>query len=358
MTSLPLKVHVVGAGLIGTSIALASKISGYSVTIEDIEAGSEELARDLLHSREERPSSPDIIFVAVPPLNVSETVLQQLKLHPESIVVDVASVKTKVVNDVEGFPELSHRFIASHPIAGREVSGPTSAQADLFKGRAWIVTPGPNVDEGNLELIVQLLSEFGAQVYQLSPERHDYVFARISHLPQLLSTLLASSLIEIGADVALSGQGLRDLTRLAGSSGELWKEIISLNSAEILSALEEHRQSLEDLSNAIANGDNAKILEYFHSGNQGKNIFAGKHGGVPRDYTVFHIVIEDKPGVLAELFSLCGQYKVNVEDLAIEHSPHQETGLISLSISKNQSLILQDALVSNGWKFHIQGGNK
>lgn len=358
MSSFQLKIHVVGAGLIGTSIALASKISDHVVTIEDIEPETESLARDLLNSSGERPSSPDVIFVAVSPKKVSEMVLQQLRLHPEAVVVDVASVKTKVVMDVESFPEFAGRFVASHPIAGREVSGPASAQADLFRGRAWIITPGPSVREESLSTIETLLKGFGAEVHRLSPERHDFLFARISHLPQLLSTLLAGSLVDIGTDALLSGQGLRDLTRLAGSSGDLWKEIISLNSAEILSALDDYRRQLEEFSSAISNGDVERILDFFQSGNQGRSIFSGKHGGVPRDYTVFHIVIEDKPGVLAELFALCGKYHVNVEDLSIEHSPNQETGLISLSISKEQTATLQDALGSSGWNFHLQGETK
>lgn len=358
MTTLPLTIHVVGAGLIGTSIALASKISGHSVTIEDVKPEAEDLARDLLNSSVKSSLAPDVIFVAVSPLAASETVLSQLRLNPESIVVDVTSVKTKVVSDVEGFPDVSSRFFASHPIAGREVSGPSSAQADLFRGRAWIVTPGPSVREQNLAIVEILLKGFGAEVYRMSPERHDYVFARISHLPQILSSLLAGSLVEIGSDVALSGQGLRDLTRLAGSSGELWKEIISLNSTEIQSALDDFRRAIEQLSSAISNDDSQKILDYFQSGNQGRNIFSGKHGGVAREYSVFHIVIEDKPGVLAELFALCGKYGINVEDLSIEHSPNQETGLISLSVSKDQTLPMRNALASSGWKFHVQGVDK
>ena len=356
----PLKgsnLHVVGAGLIGTSIALAARQSGLRVTIEDAKLENEVLARDLLsgsqHGKGESAHQVDFVIVAVPPDVVGREVARALDTYSRAIVTDVASVKTKVINDVRGLSEALGRYVPSHPVAGREYEGPASARADLFKGRPWVITPLQENSESDLQSIESLVSGLGGSVQRMTPEEHDSLFATISHLPQLLSTLLSAAMVDIGKDVALAGQGLRDMTRLAESQVALWSEIITLNSEEILKSLISFKSRLDLLESAIEEKDTKIIATLFEEGKKGRRFFTGKHGGVPRDYVLFRIVIDDRPGVLGELFALCGKEKINVEDLTIEHSPNQETGLITLSISPDQKKHLEQALKEDNWRFHL-----
>lgn len=354
--STPHHLHVIGAGLIGTSIALAAKSHGWGVSIEDSKPSNNALARDLLaggnSSEVAPPEEVDIVIVAIPPTQTAIEVCRALNKYPQAVVSDVASVKTKVIQEVRELSDLVSRYVPSHPIAGRQLDGPAAAQSDLFSGRPWVVTPLRENSHEDVQRSENLFTTVGGSVLRMSPSEHDSLFANVSHLPQLLSTLLSSSLLDRGELVALSGQGLRDMTRLAESQAALWGEIIELNSDEILKALGEFRGKLEDLENAVRSSNRTAILEFFDKGKAGRKLFMGKHGGLPRDYVYFRIVIEDRPGVLSELFSLCGEEKINVEDLTIEHSPNQETGLITLAISPEQRSQFERALKDKNWLFH------
>jgi prephenate dehydrogenase len=353
-----LVVHVVGTGLIGTSIALAAREHGHVVSVEDQNPHHEALAMDLLKiSLDIAPSeleSVQIVVVAVPPKAVAEVVSASLRQYPNAIVIDVASVKTKLVNEVSSLSDKFSRYIPTHPIAGRQYEGPASAQADLFLDRPWILIPRPGNSPSDLSLLSSFIEELGASVQQMTSEHHDFLFARISHMPQIVSTVLGAGLIDIGAEVAYAGQGLRDVTRLAESKSELWSEIISMNRAEISDALQEFSNRLAIVAQAISDDNEESISTLFKSGNKGRTFFAGKHGGKIRNYVYFRIVIEDRPGALGDLFLLCGKRGINVEDLSIEHSPRQETGLITLAVSPEQGDKFQEALTEAQWKFHVE----
>ena len=130
-------------------------------------------------------------------------------------------------------------------MAGREFSGAASAQSDLFNGRAWIVVPTRSTRNEVLSSVTELIETLGATVYQMDGLSHDRLLARISHLPQALSTSLAGSLLDIGSGMELSGQGLRDTTRLAESDPQLWSEIFIANQDAVLEAIEKFSFQLE-----------------------------------------------------------------------------------------------------------------
>lgn len=352
MNSIPtIKVHVIGAGLLGTSVGLKLKSMGHPVSIEDLAPQNSELAGDLIQNREIL-SDPDVVLVAVAPSDAGRVCGDALGRFPRSIVVDVTSVKAKVIAEVIQLSDDLSRFVPSHPIAGREVGGPESAQGDLFEGRAWIITPLSENTSENLEVVERLVRALGAVAYRMDPEAHDELFAKISHLPQILSTLMASVLVGGGEGVSLAGQGLRDVTRLAESNPNLWSQIILLNGPMIQSVIADFMEKLSKVDAAIIAGDESSLQELFNAGRLGRKLISGKHGGVARDYVLFRIVIEDRPGVLGQLFALCGKHGVNVEDLEIEHTPNQETGLITIAVSPAQADLFSSALSDEAWRFH------
>lgn len=236
-------------------------------------------------------------------------------------------------------------------MAGREIGGPEAARSDLFMGRPWIYTPTANCDEDVLALVVELIETLGATAIRMTPNEHDSAVALISHLPQISASLLAKQL-HLGPEdwLALAGQGVKDTTRIAASDPKLWREIISMNREQIRPLL---IKMSEDLTNLISEFDDDDAIEQFIAeGRSGRERIPGKHGGRPRDYTYLPIVIEDKPGQLAALFQECADAQVNIEDLSIEHSPGQFTGLITLALSSADAARLADHLAHRGWNVH------
>lgn len=342
-------VRIVGSGLIGTSIALALSAKAIPVAMIDSDDGRAALAQDLVGNA--NLDRVDLVVFALPTSKLSLVFEQEYEINPKAAFIDVGSVKTKPLREIEANVMVSRRFCGSHPMAGREIGGPEAARADLFVGRPWIYTPTPNSDEDVLNLVVDLIETVGATAIRMTPDEHDSAVALISHLPQISASLLAKQLHLGQADwLALAGQGVRDATRIAASDPKLWREIISMNREKIRPLLIKMN---EDLSNLISEFDDDDAIEQFiEQGRTGRERIPGKHGGRPRDYTYLPIVIEDKPGQLAALFQECAQAEVNVEDLSIEHSPGQFTGLVTLALSSSDANRLADHLAKRGWNVH------
>ena len=346
-------VRVVGAGLIGTSIALGLASRGASVELHDEDQNALDLAKDLL-APHVKVGVPDLVIVATPPKTIVNVLKREFGNNPQATFIDVGSVKNNLVLEVETLTELAARFVGSHPMAGREVAGPSSAQADLFQGRAWILTPTSVTEESSIDLAKEVVEALGATAYIMSAPAHDSLLARISHLPQLTSTALAGAIEQIGDNLNLSGQGLRDMTRIANSDGELWSEILLENQNEVLKAISEYQDIITDLKDALESRDESALKNLFINGNKGRAKVSGKHGSKPRNYSHLLIVIKDEPGALSQLFEQCAAINANIEDLSIEHSPGQLTGLITLAFSPDDALRVQDHLLSHDWKVHLR----
>jgi prephenate dehydrogenase len=346
-------VRIVGSGLIGTSIGLALTALGVSVEMLDIDPRAQSLAQDLVKSAKVR--EPDLVILALPSDSLLEALEEQLKINSESRFIDIGSVKTKPLLDVSRSSLLASRFLATHPMAGREVGGAESARADLFQSRTWVYTPsdlnGAPVEPQLLVAGLWLIEALGAVPVAMSAQEHDRAVALISHLPQAVASLLAAQLASGQAsDLELAGAGLRDTTRIAASNSTLWDEILTSNSKEILPLLINLQSDLQSMIASLEAG--GSVASYIEKGNSGRALIPGKHGGVAREYTHLPVVIDDKPGQLAALFDECAKVKVNIEDLTIEHSPGQFTGLITLALSLNDAQVLSEHLVRSGWNVH------
>jgi prephenate dehydrogenase len=343
------KVRIVGSGLIGTSIGLGLVQRGISVEMIDSDLSAQALAMDLTGGVV--VADPDLVVLALPTSALSQVIKSEIDLNPQSTFMDVGSVKNEVVLQVKTFSGLSERFLPTHPMAGREIGGASSARADLFQGRSWILTPEPDCAPESKGLVLEMISHLGATPIELSALDHDAAVAKISHLPQIAASLLAKQLSGTPAEwMELAGQGLRDTTRIAGSDESLWKEIIYSNRAEISELLISLQNDLAQMISAL--DDPAKIAELIAAGREGKAMIPGKHGGKAREYSYLPIVIDDKPGQLGAIFNECAAMQVNVEDLNIEHSPGQLSALITLSLSAHDAEKLSAHLTSIGWNVH------
>ena len=342
-------IRIVGSGLIGTSIGLAAVAQGVAVDMVDSNPRTEALARDLIASPQSE-APVDLVVIATPISALSTVIEKEFLLNPHSSFMDIASVKNKAVAEVKASKLPLSQFLPTHPMAGREVAGVESAQADLFIDRPWIIDSS-SASDLTLARGLALIELCGASVFTMESGEHDQAVALISHMPQLVSSLLASSLTDADPSwLALSGAGLRDTTRIAASNPLLWREIVANNSKALTPLLTSLHHKLGELIPHLQ--DEGTIERFIAAGNAGRAQIPGKHGGAARTYTILPIVIDDKPGQLAALFQLCDEAKVNVEDVSIEHSPGQETGLVLLSLSSGDAEVLATHLASLGWSVH------
>jgi prephenate dehydrogenase len=347
-------VKIVGSGLIGTSIGLALSARGIAVQMSDVDPTASVLAQTLVGSSTSVESGHafDVVLLALPPSAFKKALTKEIELNTSSTFVDILSIKTKPLLEVQSLGDISSRYVGTHPMAGREVSGPQSARGDLFDGRTWIIASGESTSQTSKDLASELITLCGAIPVHMTPEEHDQAMALISHTPQLLASVLASQLVGSNPQwLGLIGQGFKDSTRIADSDPTLWKEIISENAENILPVLRNFRQKLEEIeSNLSSPSSTQSIIE---AGNAGRKLIPGKHGSTARTYIYLHIVIDDRAGQLAAIFNDCAKADVNIEDVSIEHTPGQNTGLVTLSIlDLDKAKFLEEFLGSTGWKVH------
>lgn len=357
-----LRIRIVGTGLIGTSLGIALSRSGHDVTLVDPSPTAVALARDLgageIRANDTTP--PDVVVVAAPPDVTGRVVADELGRWPEAIVTDVASVKVSVLEDVRAAGGDLTRYAGSHPMAGRERSGAVAARGDLFDGRAWVVVPSEASSPHAVQLVRRVAADAGGTVSVMSPPEHDAAVAAVSHVPQVVASLVASRLRDLtDSAVALSGQGIRDVTRIAASEPQLWTQILSGNASAVRSVLAGLRTELAEVIEALDNladsdgvGAREVLARVVSHGNAGHARIPGKHGAPPTAYAVVTALVPDKPGELARLLHDVGDAGVNLEDLHLEHGLGQPFGLAEVSVLPGVAERLAEELQARGWRLH------
>lgn len=265
----PGKITIFGVGLLGGSFALALRARGAAVTITGWGRNEERLRqayeRGILDSfttdAADACRDADLILLATPVDTFRDSVAGMCRhLKPGAIVTDVGSVKGTLVSRLEALVSGHARFVGAHPIAGGEASGFEAARADLFEGERCIITPTPKTDRDALRTVTAIWESLGMAVEQMSPDRHDEVFARVSHFPHLVAYALVNAVAgHDGAVLGYAGSGFRDTTRIAQSSPELWSGILMANRDEVLAAGSEFRKKFEQIMNALAAEDRASL---------------------------------------------------------------------------------------------------
>ena len=356
-------VLIIGAGLLGASIGLGLHHLGAQTWLRDASPTAEAIGADIGAGSSERLAlaagetvpEPSLIVVATPPDVVVETVAQALAEHPQAIVTDVASVKSAIQEGLRTRGADLRRYVGSHPMAGRERSGPVAARGALFTAAPWVVCPNEHTAPEAVESAEQLARALGATVYRMGAEEHDASVALISHLPQIAASLVASRLQETPAgSLALAGNGLRDTTRIAASDPQLWVQILSANARPIVESLHEVRTDLDrlisTLENPMAGGARLDIAQLMAEGNSGQARIPGKHGGAPKAFATLTVAVDDTPGTIARLLTEIGEDGINLEDMRLEHSPGQPVGLVVVSMDPNRREELVNALNERNWK--------
>lgn len=350
------RVLIIGSGLIGTSIGLALRAAGWPVALTDRDPEAADLAvrRSAGERWDEDGPDPQIVVVAVPPSHVADVATMALQKWPDATVTDVASVKTPAIQGLaERSGSMPARFVGGHPMAGREVTGPGGAMAELFRDRPWVLTPTPATEPERLDAVLGLIAAVGAVPIELSAEEHDRAVALTSHAPQVMASLLAGRLnVAEPEHVMVSGQGLRDTIRIAASDPDLWAEILTANSGHVVSELQCLARDLEHLIESLeAGGQTGRdaVFAAVSDGRRGAARLPGKHGSPISRYRIVKVAVPDEPGALAALFAVAADAQVNLEDVRIEHALGRPTGLVELSVAPDAADELCRTLQAGGW---------
>jgi len=274
-------VTIVGLGLIGGSLGLAIKKKGLARKVialalsrETIKEGKERGAIDEgTLSLKKGVKSADLLFIAVPTGSIVKMIKKSLPYLKEGcIITDVGSTKFDIVKEVEGFLPKRFSFIGGHPLAGSEESGIKAARLSLFKGSTYVLTPQAKADSSSLSLLKSLIKGIGAKVLILSPEVHDALLARTSHLPHLLATSLVNTVEDLGKrerkTFKVLTPGFKDTTRIAKSSSALWQDICLSNQRQILKALSEFKEHLKKIERSIKEKDLAALGKQLNRANR------------------------------------------------------------------------------------------
>ncbi|MCZ2077070.1 MAG: prephenate dehydrogenase [Bryobacteraceae bacterium] len=254
-------VAIIGVGLIGGSFALALRKAGFDGTILGV-SSRKTLDKALKLGAIDEPSAlsdaarrADLLYLAQPIRAILETITSlEGCLKPGTLVTDAGSTKREIVEAATTIR--SAQFLGGHPMAGKEVRGVAAADAALFAGRTYVLTPRQpdEMDTGAVREFRLWLERIGSQVLVLSPEEHDRVVAFTSHLPQLASTALASLLagtLHSSEETLVAGPGLQDATRLALSDYEIWSDILQTNTGNIRAALRDYIDRLQQLEESL-----------------------------------------------------------------------------------------------------------
>lgn len=350
------QIHVIGTGLLGASIGLGLRSRGVDVTLEDASPTAVSLAADYGAGRPRTATDPEpaLVIVATPPDVTADVVERALLAYPGAVVTDVASVKLAPYRQLlERGLDLT-RYVGSHPIAGRERGGAIMARADLFVGRPWVVCRDHETPAAALALVEAVALELGAAPLEMSPEEHDRSVALVSHLPQVVSSLLAARLVQAKEQaIGIAGQGLRDTTRLASSDPELWVQILGANHAPVAEALRAFRDDLDGVIEALDDptgpGARRRVAGLLAEGNRGVARIPGKHGSSEK-FATLTVLIDDRPGQLAALLTEIGELGINMEDLRLEHSPEAQIGFAEIAVLPEVAERAAADLAERGWR--------
>lgn len=341
------KVTIIGLGLIGGSWGMALKrtrpeinICGVDIDSNTIQIGIETKCIDW-GTLDIRQGVKDADLVVISTLvssitKIAEEIAPYLK--PGCIVTDVGSTKEEITGIVNDLLPITIHYVPGHPMAGSEAKGIIGADAYLFENAVYILTPVLTTNDHALLIIKELIESMGARVLNLSPYEHDLKVAAISHLPHVVAAALvnAVSLLEEeqGEIFKLSAGGFRDLTRIAGSQPEMWRDIFLQNRQGVLQSLSFFRQALDKIEKAIRQEDMEDIYEFLMKAkNERSKIPIKVKGILPEVYEIV-VTVPDKPGIIGAIANLLGKEEINIIDIEILRVREGDGGTIRFGFQK------------------------
>ena len=340
-----------GVGLIGGSVGLAARNSGWDVVGVDrpgileeaVSLGAVDRASTLKEMR-----GADLVVLAAPISKITSLVAE---LPPtDALVTDVASTKMAVVREAEA---QGLRFVGGHPMAGSQLSGVANARADLFKGARYFLTPTDRTDPEAYREVAGFVRSLGAVPTAVDPEKHDLLMAALSHLPHLM----AAALLKVASDISpealsFAGPSFRDLTRVGASNPSLWSDILAENAPALGEALGAFAGAMAQLGSEISNRE--AMEQRFREAREAYDALGGILVEKSGENVDLAVPVENKPGVFAEVTTLMGSNNINILDLYVRHSNTERAALV-LTLDADAAPLAQELLHEAGFRAEIMG---
>jgi prephenate dehydrogenase len=336
------RLAIVGTGLIGASVALAAKragvvteIAGFDPDQAALDAAAERGAVDKrAPSLEAAVGGAQLAVVAAPVAQLAAQVQAVLgATTDDTTVTDVGSTKAGVSTAARA----SARFVGGHPVCGSEAQGPEHANAELFEGATWFLTPVAETDPARHRLVHGFVSALGATPVAVDPEAHDRLVALTSHLPHALANLLVNQAgatrVEGHEPLAAAGGSLRDMTRVAGANPRIWVDIFVENAAPLRESLAEHRRRIEQLEAALEAGDAGFLARWIGEAAGNRRQMLADAYPDPGDLHQLRVHVPDRPGVLAAITQELGAQRINIEDFELHHVSPERGGTLTLLVT-------------------------
>jgi prephenate dehydrogenase len=347
-----LRLAIVGVGLIGGSVALATRerlgasVTGYDASADAIGVALSRGALDrACGSVAEAVDGAAAVFVAVPVGALPEVVGAALAAAPaDCVVTDVGSTKRAVVAACD-----DPRFVGGHPLAGAETSGVQHARPDLFEGATWYLTPTPGTSGVLYERLHRLLRSLGAKPVAIDPGTHDRILATVSHLPHVLANVLvsqAAQALDAGDErLPATGPSFRDATRVAGASSAVWGDIYMSNRDVLAEELDRTIAGLSAVRDALRAGSADRIAAWNEAAaSDRRRLLEAQLAGGP--LLELRASVPNRPGVIAELALELGRAGVNITDMALYPAPDMSEGVVALWIAGEEPALRAEQLVA------------
>lgn len=351
-------VTVIGLGLIGGSIAKAlnkkaniKKIIGIDLNQQVISRaldegvishGSDDIIPDIYDS--------DLVFICAPIDKTLEWIKKIIPhVNPRCILTDVGSTKSQLIRQIEQLPD-DFIFIGGHPMAGSEKSGFSSSQIHLFENAYYILTPCAKSTSASVQVLSDIVRQFGSIPLQLSAQLHDQITGAISHVPHVISAALVNMVKQ--ADTSeqymqrLAAGGFKDITRISSSNPEMWQSICFNNQEAVIEILNGYINILKDFIDSLQSKNPIGVYDFFSNAKEFRDSFASKVTSlIPNTYELIIDVI-DRPGIIGEVATLLGRNNINIKNININNNREFEGGVLILSLADIQSLEKADEILT------------
>jgi prephenate dehydrogenase len=352
----PRRALVVGTGLIGGSLGLALRARGWRVTGRDADPdrAAEALAKGALDAVGDDLDAE--LAVVATPVGAAADTARQLLADParrsDLLVTDVSGVKAAVVSAVD-----HPRFVGGHPMAGSEQAGLDGADAGLFTGATWVLTPTAGTDLDAFARLQAVVVSLGAQVVALAPADHDRLVAVVSHVPHLVAaTLMNAAAADAEQDAALlrlAAGGFRDMTRVAAGQPGIWPDVCADNAGAIVAALDRLLSDLTTVRDRVAGRDRQALLDVLERASTARRRLPAR-AVRPEHLAEVRLPVPDRRGVLAEITTLAGDLGINIYDIEIAHSAEGTRGVLTLVVDAEAGGPLRDAATARGYHGTVQ----
>ncbi len=339
--------HVIGLGLIGGSIAGGLRESPYRVTGWDQSeqhrqgARKRNLVKDV-YPPEGLPESVSGVILAIPVpemIPVAEALLEAE--HQPEFITDVGSTKQQVCDAMEDLLPEGLPFLGAHPMAGSEDSGLEASDPILFENAICVITP-TDPDHRYLLDVIQIWETLGAHVVEMDPREHDQTVSHVSHLPHLNAAALLQGIRSVEnyeeTLLPLAAGGFRDTTRVAEGDPDLWRDIFETNSGQVLDAIDNFIDVMEDARSHLEEGNWSGLTEWLDEARTVRDQIPEKTKGLLGTLFELKILAPDEPGILANITGILAEKSINISDIEVLRVREGERGSIRLGFRHREEL--------------------